>query len=153
MTSDTYHITIEVDEPFRHAVDGERLAAAALATLRAEAVPAPAELGLRVTDDATIQTLNREYRGIDAPTDVLAFAYADGEFVVPPGERQQLGDIVIAFPYTERSALRHGHSVAEELVLLTVHGTLHVLGYTDEEEDAWARMKARQEAILESLRQ
>jgi probable rRNA maturation factor len=151
MTSDRYHITIEVDEPFRTEVDEARLATAAMRTLRAEAAPAPAELALRITDDATIQALNRQYRGIDAPTDVLSFGYAGGEFVVPPGERRQLGDIVIAFPYTARSAAQHGRSVAEELVLLTVHGTLHVLGYTDEEEDAWATMKARQEAILESL--
>ncbi|MCS6802187.1 MAG: rRNA maturation RNase YbeY [Chloroflexota bacterium] len=152
MADDHYSIAIEIDAPFRERVDARALLGAAKATLAAESVRPPVEVSLRITDDATVQALNRTYRGIDAPTDVLSFRYSDHDFVVPPEGLCHLGDIVIAYPYTERSAARHGHSPAEELLLLTVHGMLHLLGYDDDEEEAWAKMKARQDAIVESLR-
>ena len=152
MTSDQYQIAVEVSEPFQNRVDVAALARAALKTLIAEEAPTPAELTIHITDDATIHGLNREYRGVDAPTDVLSFGYSGAAFVLPPGMRRQLGEVVIAYPYTERSAARQGHSTAEELLVLTVHGTLHILGYEDENEEAWATMKARQDAILETLR-
>jgi probable rRNA maturation factor len=152
MTSNPYQITVAIDEPFRDRVDAAALSHAVAVTLAAEAAPAPAELTVHITDDATIHALNRDFRGIDAPTDVLSFCYPDSTFVLPPGTRRQLGEVVIAYPYCERSAARQGHPVAEELLLLTVHGTLHVLGYDDEEDEAWATMKAHQDAILETLR-
>lgn len=152
MTSEPYHVSIQIDEPFREKVNAVTLVHAAITTLAAESAPAPAELHLHITDDESVRLLNRDYRGIDSPTDVLSFGYEADDFVLPPGERRQLGEVVIAYPYTERSAARQGHSVADELLLLTVHGTLHILGYDDEEEEAWARMKARQDALLNSLR-
>src|SRR4051812_45732047 len=125
-------------------------------TLKHENVPTPAELSLLITDNDTIQTLNRDYRGLDSPTDVLSFSFleqAAGQegFVDAPDGVTHLGEIIIAYPYSAASAERQGHSVAKELLILTVHGTLHILGYDDEEEEAAVIMFDRQNRILASL--
>ncbi len=147
-----YVVHLDIDESFEQMVDSAPLEAAVRATLAAESVEPPTEVSLVITGDDEIQELNRDYRGLDTPTDVLSFGFnpEDG-FVVPPGGARQLGDIIIAYPYTERSAARQGHSVARELLVLTVHGTLHILGYDDEEEEANLIMLARQNAILATL--
>ncbi|CEP68226.1 Endoribonuclease YbeY [Moorella glycerini] len=117
-----------------------------------EGVDPGTEVGLTLVDDAAIQDLNRTYRGIDAPTDVLSFALEEtspGEpAFVDPGVDRLLGDIVVAVPTAARQAQNYGHSLARELAFLTVHGFLHLLGYDHGTEEEAARMEARQEAIL-----
>ena len=115
------------------------------------------EVALVITDDEAVQALNRDYRGIDAPTDVLSFAAQEDAAGEPdldlPADLaaeidRHLGDVIIAYPYAAHQAERFGNSVGAELRLLAIHGTLHLLGYdhaTPEEEDA---MWAEQEAIL-----
>ncbi len=91
------------------------------------------ECSLRVVSDATIQELNRTYRGKDSPTDVLAFSQQEGEGVSPKG---LLGDIVISLETARRQANK---SLGDELEMLGAHGLCHLLGYdhqTDEEEEA-----------------
>ncbi len=149
-----YSIVVEVDDEFGAKCDAWALEAVAAAVLRAEGV-AKAELIIVVTSDEELQHLNREFRGVDAPTDVLSFAADDGAetMINAPPELQalledRLGDIAIAFPYAERQAGRFGNSVAAELKLLTAHGVLHLLGYdhaTPADEEA---MWERQEEIL-----
>lgn len=151
-----YAIEVEVEEPFSSLVDAENLAAAAAAILRHLETPA-ATFTIVVTDDETVQRLNLEYRGVDAPTDVLSFAaqesLPDGPALILPPElagelASYLGDLLLAYPYTARQAERYGRSVAAELRLLVVHGVLHLLGYdhaTQEDEDI---MWALQEAVL-----
>ncbi|MCS7002940.1 MAG: rRNA maturation RNase YbeY [Dehalococcoidia bacterium] len=150
-----YSLVIDVDAPFADRVDTALLERALATVLRAEGVAGPAELAVRVTDDATVHALNRAYRGVDAPTDVLSFGFAsdsgDDAFVTPPDGVRYLGEVIIAFPYTERSAARQGHSVQRELTVLCVHGALHALGYDDEDDDANEIMLARQNAILAML--
>jgi len=112
--------------------------------LRREAVPGDPEVSVVLCDDAFIQSLNAQYRGKDAPTDVLSFAQDDPE---PVGE-VLLGDIVIALPTASRQAQAAGWALEDEVALLGVHGLLHLLGYDDETEaGAWA-MQARTEAAL-----
>jgi probable rRNA maturation factor len=148
----SYTIDVDIDERFRDRVNVELVTTAIEATLAAEGILPPAEIGLRISDDETIHALNRDYRGIDAPTDVLSFGLdASDDFQLPPDGIRRLGEVIIAFPYTERSAASQGHSVARELRVLTVHGTLHVLGYDDEEDAAWEQMESRQLAILSTL--
>jgi len=114
---------------------------AALAqTPHAALADAPTEISIRLTDDAEVQALNREWRGKDAATNVLSFPMLEaGELFEPgPGELL-LGDIVVAYGVCAREAADRGVPLAEHLQHLLVHGTLHLLGYdhmTDAEGDA-----------------
>lgn len=147
-------VDVQVDEAFVQAVDAHDLAVVAAAALHHEGI-AGATLTVVVTDDDALQTLNREYRQVDAPTDVLSFSAQEGadtdpQLVLPPELAaemgQYLGDIVIAYPYAARQAARFANSVAAELRLLTVHGVLHLLGYdhaTSEDEAVMWAVQAR----------
>jgi probable rRNA maturation factor len=108
-----------------------------LARWLASVAPARARGGVTVAivADAGVRALNRRYRRVDRPTDVLSF---------PAGERGSLGDIVIAAGVARRQARAAGHSVQAELRVLALHGLLHLLGY-DHERDAgrMARLEAR----------
>jgi len=86
-----------------------------------------------------MRNLNRSYRGIDAPTDVLAFPMGEGEFASM--NPQILGDVVISIDRAQAQADRAGHALMAELRLLAVHGTLHLLGYEDETSSGRARMR------------
>ncbi len=145
-------VHVQVDERFRDRVDVADLIAYVERTLQAEG-QSHGELSIVITDEETVQALNREYRGVDAPTDVLSFPMLEGtppEGVPPTPEEEvtYLGDVVIALPVAERQAREYGHSLQEELRLLTVHGVLHLLGYDHATPEEEARMWARQEAIL-----
>ena len=150
---DAYQIEVEVVEEYAAAVDAASLRAVAAATLAACGV-AEAELTIVITDDEEVQTLNREYRGVDAPTDVLSFAAQEGEdtITVPPELAAELarylGDVLIAYPYTTRQAAHYGVTVMAELRLLVAHGVLHLLGYDHADAEGEAAMWARQEAVL-----
>lgn len=117
-------------------------------TLSAEGEP-HAEVGILVTDDETIRQLNRQYRGVDAPTDVLAFAMRDG--VDARLHPELLGDIVLSLPTAYRQAQEAGHSLARELALLTIHATLHLLQYDHVEDADAAVMEQRQQELLTAL--
>ena len=120
---------------------------AVLATLRAEGIAKPAEVSVTFTDNAHIKEINREHRGIDAPTDVLSFPLFEES---PTGI--MLGDIVLSLERCAAQAEEFGHSFRRECAFLTVHSTLHLLGYDHEtgEEDE-KNMRARQTAIVESM--
>ncbi|MDQ2686826.1 MAG: rRNA maturation RNase YbeY [Armatimonadota bacterium] len=97
------------------------------------------EISLALCDDAFIQALNAQYRGLDKPTDVLSFAQGDGE---EPGPRV-LGDIVISLPTAEWQAARAGWPVESEVTLLAIHGLLHLLGYDDETDKGAREMQVK----------
>ncbi|MCS7173373.1 MAG: rRNA maturation RNase YbeY [Armatimonadetes bacterium] len=130
-----------------HPVDVRSLREAVRATLRKEGVKEPVEVSVLLVDDPAIRALNRTYLSRDEPTDVLAFPQPG-----PHGSRRVLGDVVISVDRAAAQAREAGWSLEEELVLLTVHGTLHLLGYEDQTPSARARMWERQEAILRALR-
>jgi probable rRNA maturation factor len=152
-----YNIQIEVDDPYAAQVDVDNLATAVETTLRRQGV-VTGQVTVVITDDKTVRTLNREHLGIDEPTDVLSFAAREpGDPIVPslalPPELEAemanyLGDIIIAYPYAERQAAHYGASIAAELRLLVVHGTLHLLGYDHHTPTAEAAMWTLQEAVL-----
>lgn len=145
-------VEIQVDADFADRVDADRLRQAALATLRHQGLGGPAELTLVVTDDGTVRRLNRSYRGVDAPTDVLSFGNEEQEgFVTAPDAPRYLGDVIISFPRAEAQARQAGHSVEAELGLLTVHGVLHLLGHDHAGPGAKAVMWAAQADILRDL--
>ncbi|MCP5097955.1 MAG: rRNA maturation RNase YbeY [Chloroflexi bacterium] len=126
------------------------LKTAVSATLTHENTPSPATLSLVLTDDAQLQQLNNDYRGIDIPTDVLSFA-VDQNSPTMPGAAPYLGDIIISVPYATRQANQEGHTVDDELQLLVVHGVLHLLGYDHMERDEKKVMWRRQTAVLQKL--
>ncbi|MDB5096039.1 MAG: hypothetical protein JWM80_460 [Cyanobacteria bacterium RYN_339] len=122
---------------------------------RADAVAAAcgvaAEWSVTFVDEAAIQALNLEYRGMDKPTDVLSFAQEEGDPFLPPGAPRMLGDVIISVPTALRQAAERGHAPEAELGLLLIHGFLHLLG---EDHDTAARKKkmwARQQALLDGL--
>ena len=91
-----------------------------------------------------IRTLNRNFRTIDGVTDVLSFV--DGE-LCQDGE-YYLGEIYIAYPVAARQASRYGHSVTNELVVLSVHGILHLLGFDHEKQHDYTVMQRAEKRIL-----
>ncbi len=101
------------------------------------------DLELILCDDETIRELNREYRGKDRPTDVLSFPL-DG--VLP---HQPLGSLVVSADRVREKASELGHTEAEELTLLFIHGLLHLLGYDHETDEG--EMRAKEEALIREL--
>jgi probable rRNA maturation factor len=152
-SEDTGRISVQVDEPFAAEVDAAGLVRAAEATLLAEGEP-DAEVSLVVTSDEVLAELNRHYRGVEGPTDVLSFAARESApgFVSAPEADKTLGDVLIALPFTRRQAAELGRNLDDELRLLVVHGTLHLLGYDHAEPDEEAAMWARQDEILTDLK-
>jgi probable rRNA maturation factor len=106
------------------------------------------ELGLGVTfvDDDTMALLNLQWRGIDAPTDVLSFAAHDGEELA--GLEAELGDLVIAVPTAARQADALGHPLPTEIAVLTAHGLLHLCGLDHEDGGEPARQMAELELSI-----
>lgn len=150
-----YTVDIEIDEVLveRGAeVDAALIRQAVTLVLTAEAVDGSIEMTVLVTDDARVHTLNRDYRGVDAPTDVLSFGDADDTFVVPPGQARYLGDVAISYDRVVAQAAEYGHPVQRELAYLAAHGALHLLGYDHERDPAEAAaMRAREEAAMAVL--
>ncbi len=116
------------------------------------------ELTIVLTDDSKIQELNRDYLGIDAPTDVLSFPASeidgselDGSEIDPETGARYIGDIIISLPYAAKSARKAGHPLESEVQLLVVHGVLHLLGHDHAKVKEKARMWKAQREILTQL--
>ena len=145
----SYQIHIQQKVKVIHSI-AAALRTAVTVTLRHEKHKPPAEVTLLLTDDDQLKSLNKEYRGIDAPTDVLSFEAGE----TMPGMKEDevyLGDNVISVPTAERQAKQGGHSLKAELQLLTVHGTLHLLGQEHEDPEEKDRMWWAQASILAQL--
>ena len=146
-------VEVQVDEQFQARVRPGLLYRTALAALIHQQVEESCELAVVVTDDATLHELNLRYRGMDAPTDVLAFAddaddvgEADGLFIVAPDMPRYLGDVVISAQRAAEQARRCRRPLERELDLLLVHGILHLAGFDHvgserrgREMEAWKR--------------
>lgn len=126
----------------------------ALQTAAAAVSTAPAELAIVLTDDSGIRVLNREWRKIDAPTNVLSFP-ATVEARVPAAGRRAaprlLGDIVLAYETVAREAAAERKPFDHHLVHLAVHGFLHLLGHDHATEREAAKMERLETAILAQL--
>lgn len=134
------------------------------AALDYEKCPYEAEVNVILTDNEAIQELNRQYRQIDRPTDVLSFPLVDyavpsdfdhveenaQDYFNPETGELMLGDIVISVDKVEEQAESYGHSQARELAFLVAHSMLHLCGYDHMEEEERLVMEQRQREILES---
>ena len=132
-------------------VEADLIQRTVLAALIHQDVP-PVAVTVVVSDDTALQDLNNRFRGVDAPTDVLAFPnQPQGLFDDADGQPLYLGDVVVSYPRAEEQASQAGHSVMPELQLLVVHGVLHLLGHDDQSGPERTLMWETQEAILSSL--
>ncbi len=112
------------------------------------------EITLRLTDDAEIQRLNAQYRQIDRPTDVLAFAALEDEMILPSAMDAfplYLGDIIISMETAQKQADVQGHSLEVELLWLASHGFLHLLGWDHPDDQSLTEMLARQDVLLGTI--
>jgi probable rRNA maturation factor len=153
-------------------VSRRRLAAAVRAALEAAGAPSPASIGVVLSDDRELAGLNERHMGKTGATDVLSFPFLPPEafgrrgsspaagpgegFTLPPGSRAHLGDMIMS---VERAIAQAGEgkggqtsdvrwTPAEEVLLLAVHGTLHVCGWDHAEPVEEAAMRALEREIL-----
>jgi len=154
----TPQINISINQKLRVSLDKSWIRSIVLEVLKDEGIVTPVEIGLVVTDNETVQELNRTYRDVDEPTDVLAFHmpfYNEQEpelpFVNPPDGVLHLGEVMISYPKAVQQAQEHSHSIARELALLIIHGVLHLLGYNHEEPGEEQRMRAKEKEIMRKL--
>ncbi len=113
------------------------------------------DVGIILTDNATLHQLNRQYRGFDAPTDVLSFG------MIEPGrladasagceDELLVGDIYISLDQAEQQAREAGHPPHREILILAVHGLLHLIGYDHADEDGYDAMRQKEIQILNRL--
>jgi probable rRNA maturation factor len=149
----------------------------ALQTLRTVSITQPVMLTLLVTDDKSIQEMNKQYREQNKPTDVLSFPLLDKPlvkaptellwqiqeseaeqkpqpaFVTPPDMILNLGDIVMSWPTLVRQAQESGHSPTYELLYLLSHGVLHLVGYDDQTEAGYQAMVSIQQSVMQAVGQ
>jgi len=144
--SGRYTIIIEAALPAR--VDLAALRRIATKTLRIERVEPPAQIVVALIDDDAIRALNRRYRGVNRPTDVLSFAAGD----TMPGDspRRHIADIAISLETARRQARQYRVRLQHEVSHLLVHGILHALGYDHEAPADEAVMRRREEQVLRS---
>jgi probable rRNA maturation factor len=144
-------VEIQVAPAFTEVVLEDRLRRVVETVLQFE--EEPGEVTVVVTDDEGIQELNRDFLGIDEPTDVLSFGTEkqSGPFVASPEAGRYLGDIIVSYPRAEEQAAEQDYPVQRELDLLVVHGVLHLLGYDHAEEEEKVHMWTRQDDILTNL--
>lgn len=169
-----WRVDLTVRDGVRLPVAAGRLAVVAADALTAAGAPSPASIGLFLTDDAELATLNAEHMGKTAPTDVLSFPLLPaaafpphagrspaGEadvpsFPLPPGRRPHLGDIVVSVERAVEQAAsgRGGHTgdvrwaAADELRLLVTHGVLHVCGWDHAEPVEEAAMRSVERRLV-----
>lgn len=111
------------------------------------------EVSITLTNNDYIHQLNKQYRQIDRPTDVLSFALNESDEPDIAGGMavNVLGDLIISVERAEEQAADYGHSVRREMAFLTVHGMLHLLGYDHMEEAEREEMEAEQRFVMEKL--
>ena len=112
-----------------------------------------AEVSITFTDNDHSHEINRDYRNVDRPTDVISFALNEGDEPEIEGGApvNVLGDIIISVEKAVEQASDYGHSVEREVAFLTVHGMLHLLGYDHIEEDDRKEMRREEDFVMEKL--
>lgn len=149
-------------EFFYHGVKQEKtyetlLTSVVEAVLQQEGVCRKVDVSITFTTNEEIHRINREFRQVDRPTDVLSFPMYEREEIEMLRKPQELeipetlGDIVLSVEKVEEQANEYGHSFERELAYLTVHGMLHLLGYDHMVEEEKMVMRAQEEAVLEKL--
>ncbi len=140
-------IELQISPYYRAQVSAEALTTMA-ESVRQRVFPQAAIIGIILTGDAEIRALNRDFRGLDKPTDVLSF---DQNIPDPESGIEYVGDIIISIPTARKQAQAGGHSLMHELQLLIIHGMLHLAGHDHDTSAREARMWHEQSTLLTSL--
>ncbi len=141
-------IYLQVKRTVRLQVKKSVLLHAAQLTLEIENATAGSDISVVIGDDALLKRLNLKYLNVDAPTDVLSFS---SSVVDPDTKSIYLGDVIISQPQAAYQATAGGHPLVDELQLLVVHGTLHLLGYDHLVRADKKKMQAAQDNVLKQL--
>lgn len=166
----THNVSVQVLDRFAEEVAKDLVEEVVRQTLDIEHSQSDAEVSVLIADDETVRELNRRYRGLDENTDVLSFSFThqghfhgrpdeapeslEGEeFVLPPSESEDLGEVIVSLPQTRRQAVDNERSVDEELALLLAHGVLHLLGHDHEEPTEEEAMKRIEAVVLGKVQQ
>jgi probable rRNA maturation factor len=161
-------ITVQVFDEFKDSVTPSRVRTLARRALSAALHGSPGSLSVVIADDRSVRALNKWHRGLDETTDVLSFSFShqgayygegaapsewteDTAFVLPPGEGESMGEIVISYPQTLRQAQVQGKAPEEELAFLLSHGILHLLGHDHELPQERAAMEAEQAGLMKRM--
>ena len=175
-------LSIELDteddeQKIKHLLSTLPLENVVLQTLSQAAIERPVVVALLITNDATIQSLNKRYRNQDKSTDVLSFPLLEKPvvhapmdqlwmkaellegvefptqqiFITPPDITTHLGDIVISWPMVQRQSSEVGHDPAYELLFLISHGVLHLIGYDDQTQTGYQAMIRIQQSVLDAI--
>ena len=150
-------LSIQIDELYAKDVPASWLELAVDLTLDAANINSLVELGCVITDDNAVHVLNKDYRGVDKTTDVIAFALTErangdnDDFIMPPNDVLHLGEVIISFPQAKRQAEEHNHSIKRELTLLVAHGILHLLGYDHDNDNDEREMRSLENRVLEAI--
>ena len=139
-------ILIEIPETLPISLDPALIEKAARAALESGSAPISADITIVLTNNAQLQQLNKQFLGLDTPTDVLSFPAGE---VDPDTDRPYLGDVLISVERAQAQALTH--PLEDELRLLVVHGVLHLLGHDHAEETEKELMWRIQREVLHSL--
>jgi len=153
-------INIFIDEGLEGKLEAGWLRETVERVLIAQNVGADAEMSLVITGQERMRELNRTYRGIDEPTDVLSFYVLPVEekpdsaapsFVAPPDGMLHLGEVIISYPQAAIQAAENRHPVEREITILIIHGVLHLLGYDHDTPEREQQMKARESVIMSRI--
>ena len=141
----SFSLVAEAEPPLGVAGDG--LEALAAFVLSSEGATGYWEITVALVDDARLQSLHRDFMGIDTPTDIMTFPADESA-----GENQG-GELAISVDHARTQAVEWGFSPGEEVAFLTVHGLLHLLGWRDESIEQRQSMLERQHALIDRWRQ
>jgi probable rRNA maturation factor len=157
-TQHVAHINVQVTQRYLDKVKPALLRKAARATLEQQGVTSRVELTIVITGNAQLRALNREFRHVDAPTDVLSFATytspqpaAESSHGTSRSHTRYLGDVIISYPTAKAQAKVGGHPIEAELQLLAIHGVLHLLGHDHYSRAEKATMWQAQREILRGI--
>jgi probable rRNA maturation factor len=146
-------INVLIGEAYKKQLKPAWLKSAIRQILEEEKVSANSEVGLVIVGDEKIRELNKQYLEEDRPTDVLSFPMGgqirnQPVFVSAPDGKMHLGEVVISYPQASQQAEEHSHPVKREVLILLIHGVLHLLGYDHDIPERESLMCSRGSAIL-----
>ena len=153
-------VSVLIDEGLEESAEESWLRSVAEQVLADQDAGSDVEVSLVITGQEGIRELNRTYRGIDEPTDVLSFCMLPAEekpdsgepsFVAPPDGVLHLGEVIISYPQAAIQAGEHRHSVKKEITILIIHGVFHLLGYDHDTPEHEQDMRTRELAILNHI--